>query len=123
MKKSCFIRTIFILTIITGVAVYLIQTKWPSIKIMLAGFPRKGIDKTLVKFKDSPEKDSLKVMLDNFFTEDLVNMDQFSNKMFDPLVTSLKNFSSDSVIDKKELNQIKEILEKIKNEGSKKDRD
>ncbi|MDR3609361.1 MAG: hypothetical protein P4L27_02225 [Ignavibacteriaceae bacterium] len=123
MKKGCFIRTVFVLTIVTGVAVYLIQTKWPSIRNMLAGVPRKGIEKTLVKFKESPEKDSLKVMLDNFFSEDFVHMNQFSNKMFDPLVTSLANFSSDSILDKNELNQLKEILEKIKDEGSKKDRD
>jgi hypothetical protein len=89
---------------------------------MIAGFPRKGIEKSLVKFKESPEKDSLKVMLNNFFTEDFVNMHQFSSKMFDPLVTSIDKFSSDSILDKNELNQIKEILEKIKDEGSKKDR-
>jgi hypothetical protein len=122
MKKSCFVRTIFILTIIIGTSVYLIQTKWPFIKNMIAGFPRKGIEKSLVKFKESPEKDSLKVMLNNFFTEDFVNMHQFSSKMFDPLVTSIDKFSSDSILDKNELNQIKEILEKIKDEGSKKDR-
>jgi hypothetical protein len=122
MKKSCFIRTIFILTIVIGVIVYLVQTKWTTIKEMIAGFPRKGIEKSLVKFKESPEKDSLKAMLENFFTQDLVNMHEFSNKMFDPLKTSLSQFSSDSVIDKQELIQIKQILEKIKDEGSKKDR-
>ena len=48
MKKSCFIRSVFILTIITGILVYLIQTKWDTIKSMLAGVPRKGIEKTLI---------------------------------------------------------------------------
>ena len=121
MKKSCFIRTIFILTIVTGVIVYLIQTKWNTIKEMIAGVPRKGIEKSLVMFKESPEKDSLKAMLEDFFKEDFVNLHQFNNKMFDPLKTSLSQFSSDSIIDKQELIQIKQILEKIKDEGSKKD--
>jgi hypothetical protein len=122
MKKSCFIRSVFVLTIVTGVIVYLVQTKWDSIKNMLADVPRKGIEKSLVKFKESPEKDTLKTLLDEFFTKHLVNFNSFSNKMFDPLVTSLTNFSSDSLLDGYELNQIKQILKKIEDEGSKKDR-
>jgi hypothetical protein len=122
MKRSCFIKTVFVLTIITGIAVYLVQTKWGAIKIMLAGVPRKGIEKTLVMYKKSPEKDSLKVLLDDFFSQHLVNFDEFNNKMFDPLVSSLKEFSSDSLLDKEELNKIKQILEKIEDEGSKKNR-
>jgi hypothetical protein len=122
MKKGCYIKSVFVLTIVTGVTVYLVQTKWDSIKTILAGVPRKGIEKSMVKFKESPEKDSLKTLLDDFFTKRLVNFHQFSNKMFDPLITSLDNFSSDSLIDKNELNQIKKILKKIEDEGSKKDR-
>ena len=122
MKKSCFIRSIFILTIITGVIVYLVQTIWDDIKIMLADVPRKGIEKTLVRFKESPEKDSLKALLDDFFSKRLVKFHQISNKMFDPLVTSLNEISSDSLIDSDKLNDIKQILMKIEDEGSKKDR-
>jgi predicted PurR-regulated permease PerM len=122
MKKSCFIRSVFVLTIVTGVIVYLVQTKWDSIKNMLADVPHKGIEKSLVRFKESPEKDTLKTLLDEFFTKHLANFNSFSNKMFDPLVTSLTNFSSDSLLDGHELNQIKQILKKIENEGSKKDR-
>ena len=122
MKKSCFIRSVFVLTIVTGVIVYLVQTKWDSIKNMLADVPHKGIEKSLVRFKESPEKDTLKTLLDEFFTKHLVNFNSFSNKMFDPLVTSLTNFSSDSLLDGYELNQIKQILKKIEDEGSKKDR-
>ena len=42
--------------------------------------------------------------------------------MFDPLVTSLKEISHDSLINEDRLNQIKQILKKIEDEGSKKDR-
>ena len=122
MKKSCFIRSVFVLTIVTGVAVYLVQTKWDSIKNMLADVPRKGIEKTLVKYKESPEKDTLKALLDDFFTKRLVNFNQLNNNMFDPLITSLKESSPDSLINRNKLNQIKQILKKIEDEGSKKDR-
>ena len=122
MKKSCFIRSVFVLTIVTGVIVYLIQTKWDSIKNMLADVPRKGIEKSLIKIKESPEKDTLKTLLDEFFSKHLVNFNSFSNKMFDPLVTSLKESSPDSLLNKEKLNQIKQILKKIEDEGSKKDR-
>jgi type IV secretory pathway VirD2 relaxase len=122
MKKSCFIRSVFVLTIITGVIVYLVQTKWDTIKNLLADVPRKGIEKTLVKYKESPEKDTLKALLDDFFTKRLVNFNQLNNNMFDPLVTSLKESSPDSLINTEKLNQIKQILKKIEDEGSKKDR-
>jgi|CZKP01.1.fsa_nt_gi hypothetical protein len=122
MKKGCFIRSIFILTIITGVIVYLVQTKWDTIKNMLADVPRKGIEKTLVKYKESPEKDTLKALLDDFFTKRLVNFNQLNNNMFDPLVKSLKEYSPDSLVNRDKLNQIKQILKKIEDEGSKKDR-
>jgi type IV secretory pathway VirD2 relaxase len=122
MKKSCFIRSVFVLTIITGVIVYLVQTKWDTIKNLLADVPRKGIEKTLVKYKESPEKDTLKALLDDFFTKRLINFNQLNNNMFDPLVTSLKESSHDSLINTEKLNQIKQILKKIEDEGSKKDR-
>jgi type IV secretory pathway VirD2 relaxase len=122
MKKSCFIRSVFVLTIITGVIVYLVQTKWDTIKNLLADVPRKGIEKTLVKYKESPEKDTLKALLDDFFTKRLVNFNQLNNNMLDPLVTSLKESSPDSLINTEKLNQIKQILKKIEDEGSKKDR-
>jgi len=122
MKRSCFIRSIFVLTIITGVIVYLVQTKWDTIKNMLADVPRKGIEKTLVKYKESPEKDTLKALLDDFFTKRLVNFNQLNNNMFDPLVKSLKEPAPDSLINREKLNQIKQILKKIEDEGSKKDR-
>ena len=47
MKKGCFIRSVFILTIVIGVIVYLVQTKWDTIKKMLVDVPRKGIAKDL----------------------------------------------------------------------------
>jgi hypothetical protein len=122
MKKSCFIRSVFILTITIGVIVYLVQTKWDTIKNILVNVPRKGIEKTLVKFKESPEKDSLKALLDDFFSKKLVNFNQLNNNMFDPLVASLKEASHDSLINKDRLNQIKQVLKKIEDEGSKKDR-
>jgi hypothetical protein len=42
--------------------------------------------------------------------------------MFDPLVKSLKEPAPDSLINREKLNQIKQILKKIEDEGSKKDR-
>jgi predicted metalloprotease len=89
---------------------------------MLVNVPRKGIEKTLVRYKESPEKDSLKVLLDDFFTKRLVNFNQLNNNMFDPLVKSLKETGSDSLVNTEKLNQIKQILKKIEDEGSKKDR-
>jgi hypothetical protein len=128
MKKGCFIRGIFILTIVTGVAAYLVQTKYHTLiegpgKKYLSNIARKDFDKNVVVFKNTPEKDSLKALLDDFFRNKFVNFNNFNDKMFAPLNGALKKFSADSILDKNELNQIKNILENIENEGSTKDRD
>ena len=126
MTKGCFIKGIFILTIVVGVLVYLIQTKsneWiikPG-KSLLTKVSRTAVDKNLVIIKDSPEKDSLKAILGDFFNQKMFTMNSFSDKMFDPLVDSLKKFSKDSIISIKELNNIKLVLKKIEDEGSKED--
>jgi len=124
MKKGCFIKSIFILTIITGVIVYLVQTKFDSLilnpgKKYLTGFVSKGVNKSMQSIKESPEKDSLKVLLSDFFDHKLLGFHSFSDKMFDPLTDSLKKFSQDSIINKSELNKIKQVLKKIEDEGSK----
>jgi hypothetical protein len=124
MKKGCFIKGIFILTIVTGVIVYLVQTKFDTLvlkpgKSYLTKFARTAVDKRVRSIKDSPEKDSLNAMLKGFFSEKLFTMRTFSDKMFDPLTDSLDKFSKDSIIDKNELKNIKLILKKIEDEGSK----
>jgi hypothetical protein len=124
MKKGCFIEGIFILTIVTGVIVYLVQTKFDTLvlrpgKSYLTKFARTAVDKKVRIIKPSREKDSLNAMLSDFFGQKLFTFHSFSDKMFDPLTDSLNKFSKDSIIDKKELNNIKLILKKIEDEGSK----
>lgn len=124
MKKGCFIKGVFILTIVTGVIVYLVQTKFDTLiltpgKTYLTKFARTAVDKRVRSIKDSPEKDSLNAMLKSFFSEKLFTMHTFSDKMFNPLTDSLEKFSKDSIIDKNELRNIKLTLKKIEDEGSK----
>jgi hypothetical protein len=125
MKKGCFIKGIFILTIVIGVIVYLVQTKFDTLilnpgKKYLTAFVSKGVNKNMMMIKESPEKDSLKALLSDFFDHKLLSIHSFSDKMFEPLTDSLKSYSQDGIIDKKELNNIKQILQKIEDEGSKK---
>ena len=124
MKKGCFIKGIFILTIVTGVIVYLVQTKFDYLilnpgKKIIANIANKEFDKNIRVVRESPEKDSLNALLKDFFKNKLFKMHNYTDKMFNPLTDSIKKFSKDSVIDKEELNNIKLILEKIEDEGSK----
>ena len=126
MKKGCFIKGIFILTIVTGVIVYLVQNNFQSYfvnpgKKLISNMARKGFANDLVTIKDSPEKDSVKILIDDFFKNKFTKFNTYSDKMFEPLATSIEKFSKDSLLDKNELNTIKIILDSIEDEGSKKD--
>ncbi len=124
MKKGCFIKSIFILTIVVGVIAYLVQTKFDTLilkpgKSYITKFASKAADKKISIIKESPEKDSLKAVLSEFFSDKMFSMHNFTDKMFDPLTDSLDKYSRDSIISKTELNNIKLVLKKIEDEGSK----
>lgn len=125
MKPGCFIKTIVVLTIITAVIVWIIQNKLDEFiihpgKKAIAELFVKGIDKEITFLKENSEKDSLKILFKDLMDNKILTMKNFSNKMFDPLKDSLDVFSSDSIIDKTELEKLKKLFQDINYEGSKK---
>ena len=73
MKKGCFIKAIIVLTIVVASITYILQNKFndyiftPGKKIILPLFVKEFKSK-LTYVKDSPQKDSLYVMLKTFMT-------------------------------------------------------
>ncbi len=115
MKKGCFVKTIIFLTILTAVILYLAKYKFNEFifnpgKRLVVG----QINREFKKIKDSPEKESLKVQLDNYIMG-IKSLDSLNNKKLNTFVDSLKIALEDSAISKKEYRSLSHILkDKVK---------
>jgi hypothetical protein len=126
MKKGCFIKAIIILTIIVASITYILQNKFndfiftPGKKIILPLFVKEFKSK-LTYVKDSPQKDSLYIMIKNYI-EKSKDIHDLSDENLKPLVTKFSGIIADSIVTTSELNSIRNYINsKEKNEGSKKD--
>lgn len=117
MKRGCFLKSIFILTIVVAVVFYLIQTKWDEWvvtpgKKLLQPIVENEIEENLSFLYDSPEKDSLKSIISSYISElkFLSDKDSLENL----LSNKMKDFTLDSLISQEELEEIKTLIEKLK---------
>lgn len=143
MKKGCFIKLIIAFTIIVAAALYIIKNHFDDLVIkpgkkILKEMAIENLDKKLAPIKNTPEKDSLKVLI-NMYVENKINNIDFSedndstddvNIGFDFSNTgkseveaeihlisdSLDSFLKDNIIDENELLKFKEILKEKINE-------
>ena len=125
MKKGCFIKGIIFLTIIVASITYIVQNKFndfiftPGKKIILPIFVN-DFKKNLNYVKDSPQKDSLNLLIKNYL-EGAKNIKDLSDSSLKPLVREIYNITSDSVISSSELKNIKDFIRlRQQNERSKK---
>jgi hypothetical protein len=123
MKKGCFIRSIVIITILIAAALYIIENKFDEFflepgKKYLADLVEVGLKEDMEKIADSPEKDTLSIMLKSYLKEFKESKKfKISSDDLDSFSELLNDTSKDSVITKNELEEISNLLEKIKNEG------
>jgi hypothetical protein len=116
LKKGCFLKIIIGLTIIIAVILYVIQyhlDDWivnPSKEFFSELFVS-GIDDELSFIKDSPEKDSLRILLKTYLQDKFTATKELSNKDIDWLVDSVKIVISDSIITDNDLNKIKKLID------------
>ena len=126
MKKGCFLKFIIVLTILVAAILYILQyhvDDWiinPTKEFFSELFVS-GVDDELSFIEESPEKDSLRIMLKNYLQEKFTNAKELSNKDIDWLIDSLKVVVKDSVITREDLNKLKDLIEQKGYEGSKKD--
>lgn len=114
MKKGCFIKSIFILTIFTAAIIYLIENKGKDFffrqgKDLAKEFLVNDFQSELSFVIDSPQKDSLKLLLKDI----AFNLEKFSNLSDDEVTIILSKFEiafSDSIISKSELSDLKKIF-------------
>lgn len=123
MKKGCFIKSIVILTIITAAVVYIVKYKFDDFvlkpgKQMLSGVIIDEWAKEIEAVKDSPEKDSLKILVSNLLTKIKSNEALFDDN-FKSIMSIVSASVQDSLIEISELNYISEkIKTELQNERS-----
>ncbi len=113
MKKGCFVKLIVALTIITAVITYLIRNRFNDF-ILVPGryFINRSLDENFNKFKDSPEKDSLKILIRSY-VNGIKKDDITSGKSIGEFADSIKTIlGNDSVITRENLKNIKELLKR-----------
>ncbi len=122
MKKGCFVQIIIVLTIVIAAVLYIVNNKFNEFIFN----PSKGllisqVTKDLNYVKDSPEKDSLRILISDYI-KNLKSIKNISDGSVGKFVDSLKAALRDSVIDKREYKNLSKILRsKFNHERPKKD--
>jgi len=126
MKKGCFLKIIIILTILIAAVLYVVENHFddfirnPGEKI-IKDLVFKDVNREMEYVKNSPEKDSLKVMINSFIYNKIHKEHKLNTGEIENIVDSVQEVLKDSTISAAELENLKSIFKKELNERSKKD--
>ena len=118
MRKSCFLKSVVILTILIGGLVYIIQYKigdWfvkPG-KEFIVNEAIKNLDDELIYIPDSANKDSLKSLAEYFF-KNVKSFKEIVNLEKEIFMEEFKRTIADSIITDNEISNLTSILKKGK---------
>ncbi len=111
MKKGCFIKSIIILTIFVAVIAYFVRYRFNDLILIPERYiVNKGLSDRLKDLKESPEKDSLKVLFQEY-AHNVKRFDSASRKSLEAVSDSLKEILNDTIITHEDINRIKKIME------------
>lgn len=115
MKKGCFIKIIIILTIFVAIIAYFVRNRFNDLILIPERYiVNKGLNDRIKDFKESSEKDSLKVLISQY-AHKVKRFDPDSRKSLELFSDSLKGILNDSIITQEEINQIKKLIEQQSN--------
>ena len=126
MKKGCFLKIIIILTVLIAAILYVVENHFddfirkPGEKI-IKDLVFKDVNREMEYVKNSPEKDSLKVMINSFIYNKIHKEHTLNTGEIEDIVDSVEEVLKDSAISPAELENLKSIFMKEVNERSKKD--
>jgi hypothetical protein len=124
MKKGCFLKVIIILTIFIAAVLYIVENHFDDFILkpgenIIKDLVFSDVNKKMEFVKKTPEKDSLKVLINNFVFDKLHKEHRLDSKEFQGLIDSIKTALNDSIISLNELENLRLIFKKEINEGSK----
>jgi hypothetical protein len=125
MKKGCFLKIIIILTIFIAAVLYIFENHFDDFILkpgenIIKDLVFSDINKKMEFVRNTPEKDSLKVLIDKFVFDKLHKKHKFNSKEFEALIDSVSSTLNDSIISIDELDNLKSLFKKDENERSKK---
>ena len=121
MKKGCFLKFIIIFTIVLASILYLVQNKFDELflepgKELVLSVIEENWNSELGYVNDSPEKDSLKTLL-QFYISGIESTDFLSDERAEAVINYLEKTFKDSLIDYEELSHINKLIKyALKNE-------
>ena len=121
MKKGCFLKFIIIFTIVLAAILYLAQNKFDDLflkkgKELFLSVIEDNWDTELGYIEDSPEKDSLKNLL-NFYITGVESAKYLTDERTEDVINYLEQTFKDSLIDNEELSHINKLIKyALKNE-------
>lgn len=126
MKKSCFIQSVVIVTILIAAIIYVIQYKledWfikPGKKILISEAV-KNLDNEVSYIQESVQKDSLKSLMKYYF-ENIKTMEEVVNLDEEIFINEFDEVIEDSIITDEEISKLTTLLKREEYEKSKSDR-
>ncbi len=121
MKKGCFLKFIIIFTIVLASILYLVQNKFDELflepgKELVLSVIEENWNSELGYVNDSPEKDSLKTLL-QFYISGIESTEFLSDERAEAVINYLEQTFKDSLIDYEELSHINKLIKyALKNE-------
>lgn len=117
MRKSCFLKSVFIATILIGGIIYVIKFKFDDWvvkpgKEFIVNVAIEDLDNELVHITDSANKDSLKSIL-NYFLKNVKSLEEIVNLDEEYFMDEFKNAVADSIISDSEISNLSSILKKV----------
>lgn len=115
MKKGCFIKSIIILTIFVAVIAYFVRHRFNDLILIPEQYiVKKGLNDKIKDLSESPEKDSLKVLIKEYANK-VKRFDPASTKSFEAVSDSLRVILNDNIITHEDIKRIKKIIEQQSN--------
>ena len=123
MKKGCFIKLVFIVTILVAAVLYIIQNKFEDIflnpgKKIITSLIEDNWETELGYITDNVEKDSLKILL-SFYIEGMETIKEISEDKHEKLFELLQITFTDSLVTEEELLELTKIVKSLRNETTK----
>ena len=113
-KRGCFLKIIIALTIVVAVILYIVQNHLDVVinpaKRVISSFITNEAFKHFTYIKNTPEKDSLKVLLNDYLKDKITKTKSLNTEDLDWLIDSIKVVVTDSLITKNDLTKIKELI-------------
>lgn len=117
MKKGCFVKAVIILTVLIAAVLFLIQN-FPDVFLkpgekLIKGLMFKDFTKEMEHVRETPEKDSLRLYMNNFVHNKFKNKKniEINGDEMKKIIDSVKIIFADSLISPAELQKIKTLFE------------